>query len=155
MGLTVLMYTGLQCCGAAPSDKVVIQRKKGLRCASAPSSSVESCRTVEVGRGLWRSSYPSPAPSTSRADCPGPCPNDLNISKGGCSAAAQGHLCWCSVTLAVRKCLLTFRQNLLHFNLCQLLLALLLDTTERSLAPSALHPPFTFLYTLVRPASAP
>jgi len=42
------------------------------------------------------------------------------------------------------------RENLLCFVLCPLPLVLSLDTTEKSLAPSSLHPPFRYLHTLIR-----
>lgn len=38
---------------------MVIWRNKGLRCTPASDSSFENCRITGVGRGLWRSSYPS------------------------------------------------------------------------------------------------
>lgn len=35
-------------------------------------------RTAEFGRGLWKSSAPTPAPAgTPKAGCPGPCPGDF------------------------------------------------------------------------------
>ena len=43
-----------------------------------------------------------------------------------------------------------FRANLLCYSLCPLPLVLSLGTTERGLAPSSLHPPFRYLYTLIR-----
>lgn len=49
------------------------------------------------------------------------------------------HLCQCSVTLRVKNCLLMFRGNLLIFSLFPLLLVLPMGTTEKSLAPFALH----------------
>ena len=55
-----------------------------------------------------------------------------------------------SVTLAVRTCFLIFRGNLLCFSLWPWPLVLSLSTTEKSLAPSSLHPPLRYLYTLVR-----
>jgi len=36
------------------------------------------------------------------------------------------------------------------FSLCPLSVVLSLGTTEESLAPSSLHPPFRYLYTLIR-----
>ena len=41
-------------------------------------------------------------------------------------------------------------QNFLYFSLCPLLFVLLLGTTEKSLSLPSLHPPFRFLYALMR-----
>lgn len=60
-----------------------------------------------------------------------------------CLHYLSGHLCQCSVTFTVKKCLLTFTQNLPHFSLCPMVLALPLGTTK-SLALYIL-----FLYTLI------
>jgi len=72
----------------------------------------------------------------------------LNISKEGDSTASLGNLCQCSVT--AKKCFLMFRGNLLCLSLCPLPLVLSLGATEKSLALSSLHPPFRYLYTLLR-----
>ena len=96
-------------------------------------------RTVEVGRDLWRSSRPNPL-------------------------LKQGHL-----QLVVQDCVQVASEYLqgrrLHtllgqpvpvashphsFSLCPLPLVLSLGTTEKSLAPSSLHPPFRYSYTLTR-----
>ena len=43
-----------------------------------------------------------------------------------------------------------FKQNFLYFSFCFLPLVLLLDTSEKSLAPSSLLPSISYLYTLMR-----
>ena len=50
-------------------------------------------------------------------------------------------LCQCSVALTVKKCFLMLRWYLLCFGLSPLPLVPALGTTEKSLAPSSLHPP--------------
>ncbi|KAK4832342.1 hypothetical protein QYF61_021871 [Mycteria americana] len=74
----------------------------------------------------------------------------LNISKLGDSTTSTGSLCQCSVTFVVQKCFLMFRGNLLCFRLCPLPLVLSPGTNARSLAPFSLHPPFKYLYILMR-----
>lgn len=44
-----------------------------------------------------------------------------------------------------------FKWNFLYFNLYLLLLVLLVDNTEKSLAPSFVHPPISHEYALIRP----
>ena len=65
----------------------------------------------------------------------------LNISREGDSTTSLGSLCQGSVTLRGKKFFLRFRRNFLCFSLCPLPLVLSLGTTEKSLAPSSLHPP--------------
>ncbi|KAK2540579.1 hypothetical protein Q9966_004304 [Columba livia] len=60
----------------------------------------------------------------------------------------------CSITLTVKKCFLMFRGNVPCFSLCPLPLVLSLYTTEKSLAPSSLHLPLEYLYTLMRSTRA-
>ena len=79
----------------------------------------------------------------------------LNISEGGDSTTALGKLCQCLVTPAVKKWFLMFRGNLPCFSWCPLPLVLALGTTKRSLAPTPLHPPLRYLYTLIRSAPEP
>ena len=74
----------------------------------------------------------------------------LRISKDGDSMISLGSLCHCSVTLTVKKLCLMFRQSLPYCSLCPLPLVLSLGTTGKSLAPSSLHPPFSYLWTFVR-----
>ena len=49
-----------------------------------------------------------------------------------------------------KKCFLIFRGNIPCFSLCSLPLDLSLGTTEKSLALSSLHLPFSYLYMLTR-----
>ena len=74
----------------------------------------------------------------------------LNIFKDGDSTTPLDNLCQCSVSLTAKQCFLIFRWSHLCFSVCPLPLVLLLDTTEKSLAPSSLHPPFRRLCTLMR-----
>ena len=74
----------------------------------------------------------------------------LNISKDGDSTASLGSLCQCLVPPTVRKCFLMFRENLPCFSSYPKPNLLPLDTTEESLAPSPLHPPFKNWYTSKR-----
>ena len=98
---------------------------------------------------IWSKPPAQAGPPT--ADCPGPCPDGFWISpKDGDYTTSLGSLCQCSVTFPVKKCFLMFRGNLLCFSLCPLPLVLSLGTTEKSLAPSSLHPPFRYLCTLIR-----
>jgi len=62
----------------------------------------------------------------------------LNISKEGDSKSSLQILFQCSTTLTVRKFFLMFKWNFLHYDMCLLLLALSLGTTEKSLALSSL-----------------
>ena len=111
-------------------------------------------RTVEVGRDLWRKSYPKPWATQSLF------PRTmsrwfLNISKDWGSTASLGNLCGYLVPFmwvcgTVKKCFLMFRGNLLCFSLCPLPLILPLDTTGKSLALPTLQHPFRYLSTLVR-----
>lgn len=84
---------------------------------------------------------------------PGEDPQDhiqlLDIFKQEDATNPVGNLCWWSVTLTVKKCFLMYRGNILCFTLCLLPLVLALGTTEKSLGPF-LHPPFRYLYMLVR-----
>lgn len=59
-----------------------------------------------------------------------------------------GNLCQCSVTLTGKNCFLMFRQGLLCFIWCPLLLFMSLNTAEKTLAP-CLYPSFTYLCTLM------
>jgi len=61
-----------------------------------------------------------------------------------------GKLCQCSVICTVKKCFLMSRWNCLCCSLCPLPLVLSQGTTEKSLAPSCLHPPFRYLYKLMK-----
>lgn len=61
-----------------------------------------------------------------------------------------GNLCQCSLTVNSKKCFSVLRGSLLCFSLCQLPLVLSLDTTEKSMALSFLHPPFRYLHSLMR-----
>lgn len=56
----------------------------------------------------------------------------------------------CSVTQTAQTCFLMSRGNRLCSSLCLLPFILALRTTEKTLAPSSLHPPFRCLYTLIR-----
>lgn len=72
-------------------------------------------RTLEVGRGLWRSSYSPSRPNSSRADCPRP--DDFWVStRNRGSTAAQGNPYQYLVILTVKKYLLILLyQNLAVF----------------------------------------
>lgn len=61
-------------------------------------------------------------------------------------------LCQCSVTITVKKCLLTFRGSLLSFSVCLLPLFVSLGITGMFLAPFSLCPPFRYLCALMRSA---
>ena len=67
--------------------------------------------------------------------------------QGECSTASLGNIGQCSAIHVTQKCFLMFRWNLPCFTLCQLLLAI--DTSEKSLASSSLHPPFTYSKALM------
>ncbi|XP_052646855.1 uncharacterized protein LOC128143559 [Harpia harpyja] len=67
----------------------------------------------------------------------------VTVSKDGDSTTSLGNLCQSLVTLTLKKCFLMFRGNLLCFSLCPLPLVLLLGATEKILAPSFSHPPFS------------
>jgi len=55
-----------------------------------------------------------------------------------------------SVTCTVKKCFLMFQWSLLCSSFCTVPLVLRLNITEKSLAPSSLHPPVRYLCTLMR-----
>ena len=95
-------------------------------------------KMAEVGRDLWRSLCPSQLPRTASRW-------PLNISEDGDSTTSLGNLCQCLITLTGKKCFLMFRGNLLCFCLCPLLLVMSLGTTGRSLALSAMYPPFRYI----------
>lgn len=108
----------------------------------------------EVGRYLWRSLV-QPIPSqaeTCRASCPEVCPDDFWIpAKVETPQPFWPMRLWqWLVILIVRKCFLMFRGKLLCFSLCSLPLILSLDTSDKSLAPSSLHPPSRYLCTMAR-----
>ena len=108
---------------------------------------------TEVGRDLCRSSGRAPLCSSKATQSrllSTVSRRLLHIAKGGDSTASLGNLCQGSVTLTGKKCFLMFRGHLLCFSLRPLPLVLSLDTTEKSLALSSLHPPFGYLYTLMR-----
>lgn len=105
---------------------------------------------VEAGRYLWRASGPTPM-----------------LKQGHLERVAQDHvqtacqlsprkktpqplwaLCQCSVTLTVEKVFLMLKGNLLCC--CVLPLVLSLGSSEKTLDPSCLHPPFRYLDTLMR-----
>lgn len=62
------------------------------------------------------------------------------------STTSVGNLCQSSVTLTI-KCFLMFKQNLLFFSSCPLLLVLSLSTTKESLAPPSL--PHFIIYLFI------
>lgn len=62
--------------------------------------------------------------------------------KDGDGTASLGKLGQCPAILTMKKCFLMIRHNFPYFHLCPLLLVLALGATEKSLALSALHPPF-------------
>lgn len=101
---------------------------------------------VLVGRELWRSSVPTLLLKHSHLE------QDAEdhvhmILKEVDSTTSVGNLCQSSVTLTV-KCFLMFKQNLLFFSSCPLLLVLSLSTTKDSLAPPSL-PHFRYLCILI------
>lgn len=73
---------------------------------------------------------------------------DFNVSREGDSTTHLGCLCLWSATLNV-KFFFMLRCNLC-FGLWPLTLVLLLDTTEKSLAPSSGYPPWRYCYVLKR-----
>jgi len=96
---------------------------------------------------IWSNSPAQARPA--RAGGPGSCPDGFWISPRRKTTTSLGNLCHCSVTRTVKMCFLMFRQNLLCFSLCLLPLILSLDITEKSPAPTSLHLPFRYLYTLI------
>lgn len=60
-----------------------------------------------------------------------------------------GNLWKCSITCTAQNCFLMVRGSLLCSSLCPVPLVLALSTSDKSLALSALHPPFRQLYSLV------
>jgi len=72
----------------------------------------------------------------------------LKITKDGDSTTSLGNWCQCLVPLTVKRCFLMFRENFLCFSLCPFPLVLSLGTTEKSLAPSFLYPPFRGNYRI-------
>lgn len=66
------------------------------------------------------------------------------------SAFSLGNLCQSSVAHTVQKCALMFRGNVLCSCLCPQPLVLLLNITGQSLVLSFLHPPFRYLWTLMK-----
>ena len=109
-------------------------------------------RMVDVGRDLG--GHLVQAPCSTRATSihlPTTVSRQLwSLSKDGDSTASLGNLCQCLVTPIVKNCFLMFRGKPPCFSLCPLPLVLSLRTTKKSLAPSSLHPPFRYLYQLVR-----
>lgn len=70
--------------------------------------------------------------------------------QGGDSPTSLGKLCECSVTCTVQKGFLMLRVSFQYSSLCPLPLALVLGTTEESLALSSLHLHFSYLWALTR-----
>lgn len=89
-----------------------------------------SLRRAEVCRDFWRSPGPSTLSSATQHKFPRPMSSWLlRISKVRDSTTSLGKLCWCSVTLTVKKSFLIFRGHLLCSDLGPLPLVLLLGTT--------------------------
>lgn len=65
----------------------------------------------------------------------------VNSFSGGICLYPDQILCSCSVTLKVKKLLLTLKQNFLHFSSCPLPPGVSLDTTKEGLALSSVLPP--------------
>jgi len=108
-------------------------------------------RMAEFGRDLWRWSGPI---SLLKQGHPELVAQDhvqraFEYSPGD-STNSLGNLCQCSVTFMLTKYFLKFRANCLCFSVCPLPLVLSLGTTEKSLAPSCLHPLFRYFYTSTR-----
>lgn len=110
-------------------------------------------RMVEAGRCLWRG--PSPAPCSGL----GPLQQvlravsswDFNISKDEDSGVLQDNLLQCSTTRTLKAFFLTLKWNFLRFSL-SLHLEPSVGTTEKSLAPSSLLPPWgTYVHALRSP----
>ena len=83
-----------------------------------------------------------------RDSCLGPCPDSFSISPR--TKSPQTLWATCASAWSPSQCFLMIWWKLLCFSLCPLPLILSLGTTERSLAPSSLCPPFSHLYTLTR-----
>ena len=156
VGLSILVYTGLQCCGAVPWGavpwgKTVIWRKRGSGYGDMPLPPAAELRIpawlrLEGASGGHLPPPPPLYPGSSRAGCPGLRPhNDFWTSP-----RMETPQCQCSVTITVKKCHLMFRQNLLCFNLCRLPLVVSLDTSERAWLCLLYAPPFRYLYKLIR-----
>ena len=75
--------------------------------------------------------------------------------QGGDPTASLGNPCQRSIICTAQKCFLVFRGNLLCPRVCTLAHVLALGNTEKSLVVSSGHPPFRYLYTLVRSPSPP
>lgn len=92
---------------------------------------------------------PSTSAEPSGADSPRPCPGGFWRSQAWDSITSLGHLSQCSIVCTPWKHFLMFRWNLPCSSLCPLSLVLSLNTSEKSLVPFSLHPPFRYLYTLI------
>lgn len=89
-------------------------------------------------KGLSSPSAPTSAQAdTPRAGCSRPCPSGSWRSPW----RKSDNLCQCSFSHIAQKSFLMFRGNFLCSSLYPLPLVLTLSTTEKSLAPSSLHPP--------------
>jgi len=112
-----------------------------------------------VGRGPWRLSSSTPLLKEGSARA-----GNLGYSKPICNQFLKTSEYWDATNsmgkflqylsiLTIKKGILIFKLNFLCFCLCLLPLAVtskVLVTTEKSLAPFALHPPFRYFLTLMR-----
>lgn len=106
---------------------------------------------VEIGRDLCRPSALIPLLQQGQQSWyPGPHLVGFEDLQWGDCSTSLGSLCQLPVTHTAQRCFLMLRWNLLFFMLCHLSLVLALSTTGRSLSLPSLHPPFKYLYTLLK-----
>jgi len=73
----------------------------------------------------------------------------LNISKEGDSTTSLGNLCQCSITLTVKKVFPDVQREPPLLQFLPIAHVFLLGTTEKSLTPFSLHPPFKYVHTFM------
>ena len=108
-------------------------------------------RTLEAGRGFWRCSTPRPLLKAGSAGTGYSGLRPVRFWRSPRTETTKSPWATCASIWSPTQqtqFFLVLKLNFLHFSLCSL--GLSLDSTEKTLALSSLHPPIRYLHMLIR-----